>query len=121
MRAKKQKNTASKRRSRQTQSDRGHLRFQINGVIHEATRWTLDGFSVKPAEQGNIHEGDAFLVTGIGCGNEDLVPVFLRGEAVCADDTEVSVKFVHEADRDRNALEDFLVRSHAFDDQSDAA
>ena len=121
MRAQKQNKSPSTRRPRQTQSDRGHLRFQINGVVHEATRWTLDGFSAKPTDQANIHEGDAFLVTGIGCGTEDMVRVFLRGEAVCADDTEVSVKFVHEADRDRDALEDFLVRSHAFDDQSDAA
>ena len=121
MRAQKQNKSTSKRRSRQTQSDRGHLRFQINGVIHEATRWTLYGFSAKPTDLANIHEGDAFLVTGIGCGTEDMVRVFLRGEAVSANDTEVSVKFIHKADRDRSALESFLVRSHILDDQSGAA
>lgn len=102
-------------------AQRSQLRFRINGIVHSAISWTLDGFSAIAIPLANIRTGDAFLVTGIGCGSLDIVPVFLRCEAVRANDKEIHVRFSHATDRDRSAFRNFLVRSKALQNQTTAA
>ncbi|MBT4890501.1 MAG: hypothetical protein HON65_13215 [Rhodospirillales bacterium] len=89
------------------------MRFEFGGAVHQTLEWNSFGFKTNLNSDFKVREGDSFVIRSIGYGNLKMIPVMIRAEVLRKEDDSISVRFLQNHQRDRNAFESFVSRSQS--------
>lgn len=85
------------------------IRLEVDRNLYQSIDWSLGGIKFEPY-YGNVQTGEAFVITGLGPGNGEPVPVTVRARAIRVQGGRVAARFVELDERAYNVLEALIMR-----------